>query len=140
MPSVPQRPHAQEGQRPAGHGASYAYIVRTLEGDNAQLDQRDRVTIDSIRNHTARHFAVQNVAQAAYRDILERRAKENAIDFVEGVATALTPMAYLEVVMAKAFRSWSMTVPASVSRPACGPPKSSSQSSTKVTRALISLR
>jgi len=24
--------------------------------DNATLEQRDRVTIDSIRNHTARHF------------------------------------------------------------------------------------
>ena len=33
------------------------------------------------------------------------RAQENRIDFVEGVATALTPLAFYEVVMAKAFRT-----------------------------------
>ena len=48
-------------------GASYAMIVRALAADNAELDQCDRVTVDSIRNHTARHFPVQNVARATYR-------------------------------------------------------------------------
>jgi hypothetical protein len=48
---------------------------------------------------------VQSVAKATYRAILERRARENQVDFVEGVAIALTPMAFYEVVMAKAFRS-----------------------------------
>jgi hypothetical protein len=52
-------------------GSSYAFILRALEQDNAK---RDRVTIDSIRNHTARHFPVQNIAKATYRNILERRA------------------------------------------------------------------
>ena len=75
-------------------GASYAMIVRALAADNAELDKRDRVTIDSIRNH-ARHFPVQNVAKATYREILERRAQENRVDFVEGVATALTPIGVL---------------------------------------------
>ena len=68
-------------------GASYAMIVRALAADNAELDKCDRVTVDSIRNHTARHFPVQNVARATYRAILERRAKANGVDFVEGVAT-----------------------------------------------------
>ena len=36
-------------------GASYAMILRALRDDNAKLDKPDRVTIDSIRNHTARH-------------------------------------------------------------------------------------
>jgi hypothetical protein len=58
---------------------------RALGDVNATLDKCDRVTIDSIRNHTARHFPVQNAAKATYREILERRAKENAVDFVEGV-------------------------------------------------------
>ena len=71
-------------------GASYAMILRALEDDNTTLDPRDRVTIDSIRNHSARHFPVQDVARATYRDILERRARENAVDFVNGVATAIT--------------------------------------------------
>ena len=86
-------------------GASYAYIVRALAGDNDKLDPRDRVTIDSVRNHCERHFPVQQTARAVYRDILERRAQENRVDFVQGVATALTPLAFFEVVMNGAFRT-----------------------------------
>ena len=36
-------------------GASYAMILRAIADDNTRLDKRDRITIDSIRNHTARH-------------------------------------------------------------------------------------
>ena len=86
-------------------GASYAMILRTLEQDNAKLDQRERVTIDSIRQHTKRHFPVQNVAKATYRAILERRAQENGVDFVKGVATAITPMAFYETVMVKGYET-----------------------------------
>lgn len=86
-------------------GASYAMVLRALGDDNTQLDKRDRVTIDSIRNHTQRHFPVQNVAKAAHRAILEKRAKENGVDFVNGVATALTPMAFFETVMAKSYET-----------------------------------
>ncbi len=84
-------------------GASYAMVVRALGDDNAELDQCDQVTIDSVRNHCARHFPVQNVARATYREILERRAQENQVDFVDAVATAITPMAFLETVMAKSY-------------------------------------
>jgi len=45
------------------------------------------------------------VAKATYRDILERRARENAVDFVEGVATALTPIAFFETFMAKSYET-----------------------------------
>jgi hypothetical protein len=31
---------------------------------------RDRVTVDSVRNHAARHFPVQQAARATYREIL----------------------------------------------------------------------
>jgi hypothetical protein len=62
------------------------------------------VTIDSVRNHAARHFPVQQVARATYREIVERRAREAQIDFVNGLATALTPMALYECVMNEAFR------------------------------------
>ncbi len=86
-------------------GASYAYILRTVEQDNAKLDKRERVTIDSIRNHTVRHFPVQNVARAAYRAILERRATENSVDFIKGVATAITPIAFYETVMVKSYET-----------------------------------
>ena len=86
-------------------GASYAYILRTLGEDNAQLDKRDQVTVDSVRNHCGRHFPVQNAAKATYREILERRAKANGVDFVEGVATALTPIAFFETVMVRAYET-----------------------------------
>ena len=86
-------------------GASYAMILRALEDDNATLDNCDRVTIDSLRNHTARHFPVQHVARATYREILERRARENAVDFVEGVGTAITPMALYETIMVKGYET-----------------------------------
>ncbi len=86
-------------------GLTYGSILRALEEDNAALEQRQRVTIDSVRNHTARHFPVQNVAQATYRAILERRAQENGIDFIHGVATAITPMALFESVMVKGYQT-----------------------------------
>jgi hypothetical protein len=85
--------------------ACYAMVLRALGEDNATLEQRDRVTIDSVRNHTARHFPVQQVARGTYREILERRAKDNSVDFIEGVATAITPHALLETVMVKAYQT-----------------------------------
>ena len=86
-------------------GASYAMVLRALGDDNATLEKGDRVTIDSIRNHANRHVPVQQVARATYREILERRAKENSVDFIEGVATAITPMAFLESVMVKGYQT-----------------------------------
>ena len=116
-------------------GASYAMVLRALGEDNTKLDKCDRVTIDSVRNHCGRHFPVQQTTHATYREILERRARENQVDFVEGVAMALTPMAFYEVVMAKAFAPWWTTAPRSVWRPVCEPPRSSSASSTGVSGA-----
>lgn len=86
-------------------GASYAMVLRALGQEIVQSDKRDRVTIDSIRNHSVRHFPVQNVAKATYREILERRAKENGVDFAKGVATAITPLAFLESVMVKGYQT-----------------------------------
>lgn len=88
-----------------GSGATYKAVLRAVDEDNAKLDKRDRVTISSIRNHTQRHFPVQNVARATYREILERQAKENGVDFVEGVATAITPMAFYETVMVRGYQT-----------------------------------
>jgi hypothetical protein len=85
-------------------GSSYAMVLRALGEDKTTLGNGDRVTIDSVRNHAARHFPVQQVARATYREIVERRAREAQVDFVNGVATALTPMAFYECVMNEAFR------------------------------------
>ena len=86
-------------------GASCAMIVRALAADNAELDKCDRVTIDSVRTHSAKHFPVQNFARATYREILEHRAKANSVKFIEGVATALTPIAFFETVMVKSYET-----------------------------------
>ena len=40
-------------------------------------------------------FPCSRLAHAAYRQILERRAQENQVDFVNGVATAITPFGVL---------------------------------------------
>lgn len=86
-------------------GASYAMVLRALAADDADLDKCDRVTVDSIRNHCGRHFPVQSFARATYREILERRAKANSVDFVDGVATAITPIAFYETVMVKSYET-----------------------------------
>jgi hypothetical protein len=86
-------------------GATYRAVLRALGEDNNKLDKRDQVTISSIRNHTARHYPVQNTAKATYRTILEERAKQNGVDFVNGVATAITPMALYETIMVKGYQT-----------------------------------
>ena len=43
--------------------------------------------------------------RATYREILERRAKENGIDFFEGVTTAITPLALLETIMVRGYQT-----------------------------------
>ena len=86
-------------------GSSYAMVLRALEDENLRLDKRDRVTIDSIRDHPTRRFPVHNAATAPYRATLEQRAKENAVDFVQGVATAITPMALDETFMVRGYQT-----------------------------------
>ena len=77
-------------------GLSYAAIGRAVDvGDEA-------VSVDSVRRHSDRHFPVQDAARATYREIIERRAREQQVDFVDGLGTALTPIAFLEAVVLKA--------------------------------------
>ena len=135
MPGVPERSGAGEVNAMLACGGSYTQIVRALGDDNALLDKRDQVTVDSIRTHTTKHFPVQQTAHATYREILERRARENQVDFVDGVAIALTPIAFYEVVMNKAFRTLVDDAPRSAWRPACEPPRNFSPSSTGVSVA-----
>lgn len=77
-------------------GLSFAAIVRAVDpGDEA-------LSVDSVRRHSDRHFPVQDAARATYREIIERRAREQQVDFVEGLGSALTPIAFLEAVVMKA--------------------------------------
>ena len=98
VPGVPKRRNAATGHDMLAAGLSYAMILRAVDERNAELDKPDRVTIDSIRKHTVRHFPVQSIRRLLTGRILERRAQENGVDFVKGVATAITPMAFDETV------------------------------------------
>lgn len=77
-------------------GLSYAAIVRAVDAED------EAVSVDSVRRHSDRHFPVQDAARATYREIIERRAREQQVDFVEGLGTALTPAAFFEAVVLKA--------------------------------------
>ena len=63
------------------------------------------MTIDSIRHHTVRHFRRRTSPRRPTGEILERWAKANGVDFVKGVATAITPMAFFETVMVKGYET-----------------------------------
>lgn len=80
------------------NGSSYAQIVRAVGAEGTEA-----LSLDSVRNHANRHFPVQNAAQATFREIVERRAAANEIDFVAGVGTAITPLAFYESLMVKSF-------------------------------------
>ena len=80
-------------------GLSFAAIARSVSGGD------EAVSEDSVRRHADRHFPVQHVAGATYREILERRAREQQLNLDDGVRTALTPLAYLEAVMQRAFEN-----------------------------------
>ena len=85
-------------------GEPYTNVLRDIEVFNDKLSEKDKVTYSSIRTHHKRHFATNNAAAAVYRRILEKNAEEADIDFIGGVKNAVTPLAYLEVMMNKGYR------------------------------------
>ncbi|MEV8221572.1 hypothetical protein AB0P16_03790 [Dietzia maris] len=80
-------------------GLGFAAIARTVTGE------KEPISVDSVRRHADRHFPVQHVAGATYREILERRAREQQLHLDDGVRIALTPLAYFEAVMQRAFEN-----------------------------------
>ncbi len=80
-------------------GWSHPPIVRAVVAEGHPM------SLDSVRNHAKRHFPEQNVELALYREILERRAPHGEIDGEDGAGTAITPLAYLEAVMVKGYKS-----------------------------------
>ena len=78
-------------------GWSYTPIARALAADGHD------VSVDSVRIHAKRHFPDQCAEAALYREMLERRAAHGEIDVEAG--TAITPLAYLETLMTKAYQT-----------------------------------
>lgn len=85
------------------NGLTYAEIERLLAPTNRSLPPRQRVNYEQIRNHAAKHFAVNDAAQAVYRRNLEKRAEEAGVDFVNGVGTAITPLALFDVILQRGY-------------------------------------
>ena len=90
-------------------GAGLRDVVATDLFDYLDWQQRSRVGAGKVVRLTAHRGAApatMNRRIAAVRGLfLERRAGENRIDFIEGVATALTPIAFFETVMVKSYET-----------------------------------
>lgn len=86
-------------------GESYKSVLQDIEVFNDELEEKEKITYSSIRNHHKKHFATHNTAAAVYRRILEKRAADADVDFVEGVRNAVTPLAYLESMMVKGYQA-----------------------------------
>jgi len=87
-------------------GLTNREIVETCEGINERRREAGDTRIigpRSVRTHTSYHFNVQKPAQAAYRKIIERRAEEANLDYINGVGHAVTPYAVVETAMMKGF-------------------------------------
>ena len=84
-------------------GVSYAIILRALQKDNDQLDTPTASPSTPFAITPGDTSRCRTSRKATYRRILERRAQENGVDFVKGVATAITPMAFYETVMVKGY-------------------------------------
>jgi len=86
------------------NGLGYAHIMRMIAPLEESMPEIERVTYGSIRHHAKTHFPHNEAAKALYREIVERRAQQTGLDFVAATGTALTPLAFMEVVMQKAFQ------------------------------------
>ena len=87
------------------HAMTHANILATIDPINVLLPKEQRITLASVSNHAKRHFPIAETAKATYRRIVERRAEDYGIDFVEGVGNALTPLAAMEVAMQKGYEA-----------------------------------
>ena len=95
----------QTVNRMLAQGLTYQEILRALEPHNSSVAKNQRVTYRSLWTHTSRHFRVHEPAKSIYRDIIERRALEDGLDVVEGVASIITAYGYLETMMTKGFHA-----------------------------------
>lgn len=91
--------------RMLSHAMTYKDILRALEPVNRVLPEGDRITYNSVWQHAKKHYPLEQTASAVYRRMVEKRADEFNIDFVKGVGGALTPLAFLDVVMQRGFET-----------------------------------
>lgn len=86
------------------HGLTYAAIMKCLGPVNAARRKNNKITKASLYWHQKNHFNTQEPARAVYRQIMEDRAKEHELNFIEGTTTGVNAMSYLETMMVKAYK------------------------------------
>lgn len=86
------------------NGLTYAAIMKCLKPVNATRRKNNQITKASLYWHQKNHFNTQEPARAIYRQIMEDRAKEHEINFIEGTTTAINAMSYLETMMVKGYK------------------------------------
>lgn len=86
------------------HGLTYSAIIKCLRPVNATRRKNAQITKASLYWHQKNHFNTQEPARAIYRQIMEDRAREHELNFVEGATTAVNAMSYLETMMVKAYK------------------------------------
>jgi hypothetical protein len=87
-------------------GMTNREITECCEGINERRTEKgDKRLIHAynVRWHRRWHFNVQRPTQAAYREIVERRAEEVNRDHINGIGHAITTLATLEAAMVKGF-------------------------------------
>ncbi len=87
------------------HGMTLRDIQDVVEPFNRERPVRERIHLSSIRKHRRKHFDVQRPANAVYRAIIERRARELGLDFEAGVGTAINHLSYLDTMMVKGYQT-----------------------------------
>lgn len=86
------------------HGLTYAAIMKCIKPVNQARRKNNQITKASLYWHQKNHFNTQEPAKAIYRQIMEDRAREHELNYVEGTTTAVNAMSYLETMMIKAYK------------------------------------
>lgn len=87
------------------YGATYQDVMNVLQPLNLRRPKDDQLTINSISHHARTHFPLEEAASAVYRKLVEKRAAQAEVDFVNGVGGAVTALGFLDVVVQKGFEN-----------------------------------
>lgn len=90
-----------------GQGYTNRQITESCAVINAEREAAEDKRIIGARTvweHRRAHFNVQDPAMAAIREVVERRAKANNRDFLNGIGHAITPYAVVETTMVRGFQ------------------------------------
>jgi hypothetical protein len=89
-------------------GLTNREIAESCESINFRRHEAGDERTIGARNvwwHRRTHFNIQKPAEAAARAILERRANDANIDYINGIGHAITPYAVIETLMVLGYRA-----------------------------------